>query len=360
MTLILDTPNYSDQQYSKGFEQLDWAHRDLLISPEDLAPFRSYILGKTVLMDTPADVTEQGQILTNPSQVIRLQPGSNGNDISLDFAYFRREPLSNHLGKTNAVPLLISKDSHGKPTLSPYHDAMTLVGEDPRVMRNISIRSGTGKIHTGWCVSTVVATPNPLPDTNDATIKQVFYWGKTLTSLQPVAEIDDLKNTCIYPVNDDTEDPRLYVFGRPHPDISFGKVGDISQITKQKIESDPRITQAYLPEGIRCGVNYIKGTPNTSYLELDIHEACQPVIDGRKILHYRLGRYGFELTAQRLIPLGVYAVRSQFPDAIPKPSDLSVASYDDVLYGSLGDPEIGYMVTGIADRHIGLAEIKPM
>lgn len=359
MTLILDSPAEARIQTSAGFEQLDEAYSRLNLSDHDLRPFGSYALGQTVILPTPESICRPGEILTNPSQVIREPSGISIDSATVDFAYFRKEPLIDHLGKTTAVPLIISKDPSGSYSLSEHPTAAVLEGEDPRVMRNIRIKSGTGKVHTGWCISTVIATPDLRPGSNDATIKQVFYWGETLTNMEPVAEIDDLKNTCPYPASSDGEDTSLYVFGRPHPHISFGKVADITKITKTGIESDQRITQDFLTEGIRCGVNYIKGNANKKYLELDVHEASQPMVDGKKVLHYRLVRYGFELKSRRLIPLGVYAVRNQFPDALPKPPDSSVGDYSDILYGSLGDPDIGYMLTGLADRHIGLAQILP-
>lgn len=146
--------------------------------------------------------------------------------------------------------------------------------------------------------------------------------------------------------------------GRPHPDITYSCVASLSHITKDAIESGQNITKSFLPAGIRVGVNTVNSVPgHPDYLELDIHEAYETNEAG-KILHYRLGRYGFELSTGKVKLLGVIARRSDFPMAAPKPPENDVSDYMDILYGSMG--YVGRMVTGVSDRHVGIADVVPI
>lgn len=362
MAQVLEQTRQIIPTEAEAFAPLDLVYARYPLQAADRKRFGAYRLGHSAIIETPESVASRGEILTNPSQIIRQKIGRRGSQTNLDFAYFRQEPLSNHLGKTRSVPYQIVCDNRGRYSLQEFDGAMTIIGEDPRVMHGVRMRSGMGKVHSGVCVSTVHASLDPTLGPNSARIKQVFYWGIALNSLEPVLEIPDLKNTCVYPIGAGDDDTSLAVFGRPHPDISYHRVDNLEAINHELIVNSPRITAGFLPDGARTGVNYIKGSKDLGYLELDIHEAFQEMSDGGKIMYYRLGRYGFQLPTKanpdgRLIPLGVIARRSQFPEAAPKPADQSVADYTHILYGSMGDPEIGYMVTGVSDRHIGVAQI---
>ena len=194
-------------------------------------------------------------------------------------------------------------------------------------------------------------------------IKQVFYWGKSLDRLEPIAEIADLKNTCPFPTADitkDDNDTSIDIFGRPHPHITHNRVSCLTRVTKELVLSGTNLTEGFLPPNMHTGVNTVKAVPGFPNLrELDIHEAYAPVTAEGKTLHYRLGRYGVDLARGTLTPLGVIATRSDFPLAEPKPPENGVKDYYDVVYGSMGNPSHGIMITGISDRHVGLATIIP-
>ncbi len=358
-TFTTNRGDFSPSTQDNAFAELDARYTHYVISDEDRARFGSFAIANTRLLDTPATVLAAGDVLTNPSQIETAQVVIDGEPTATEFAYFRREPTSLHLGKTTAVPYLILNDKKGKPYLSEFGDAAMLPGEDPRVMPRVTLKGPTGATHEGWAVSTVVATAKPGNPADVEGIKQIFYWGETLAMLEPVVEIPDLKNTGIFPmslISGDRTDTRLHVFGRPHPHITYMTVPDLSHISKEAVETGKNLTEGFLPHGFHTGVNTINDVPgHPDYLSLDIHEAYAPITDAGKTLHYRLGRYGVQLSTGRLIPLHVVAHRSDFPDAEPKPPENGVADYSDVLYGSMGHSS--RMVTGMSDRHVGIADI---
>jgi hypothetical protein len=360
MTLHIETPPLP-YLYPDGFKELDEIYARNRPTSEYLAAFGSYALADAILLDTPAEVLASGEIVTNPSQLETVTIPVGNEMLSAPFAYFRREPTTLHLGKTTSVPYLLRQNGRNAPHLSEFTEAKTLPGEDPRIMRGVKLPGLNGKVHTGWCVSTVIATPKPDNPADVERIKQVFFWGKTLASLEPILEIPDLKNTCIYPlskVTRDASDTRLDVFGRPHPHITHAQVSDPRKITKELVLSGTNLTKVFLPSGVHTGVNTVKGVPSyPNHRELDIHEAYAPMTPEGKILHYRLGRYVVDLSTGGLVPLGVTATRADFPAASPKPPENGVANYYDVVYGSLGNPKLGLMVTGVSDRRIGLARV---
>jgi len=352
-------PREVSTPYPEGFVALDNAYRLNPPTQEEIAFFGRYAISGAVLLATPPDVVAADEVLTNPSQIEKIYTSVGGVYGEYDFAYFRREPVREHLGKTRSVPYLILKGEGGEPRLVPFEAAKTLEGEDPRVMQNVKIRGRDGTVRSGWCVSTVVATPKADNPADVEKIEQVFYWGETLGTLEPVLRVPDLKNTTIYPV-DGADETSLHVFGRPHPHISYCRVESLSQITEDRILSSPLVTTGFFPSNVHGGVNLVKGTSDPSRLELDVHEACAPLTAGRKVLHYRLARYGFELPSSdfpdgHLTLLGVLATRDAFPEAPPKPPENGVADYTDILYGSMGTT--GRMVTGVSDRHVGLASV---
>ncbi|MBA3757423.1 hypothetical protein H0X09_00980 [Candidatus Saccharibacteria bacterium] len=340
----------------KEFERMDEVYGRHPVSGEDKKLYGTFVLENTCIIQTPPDVLERGLILTNPSQIETIYRNFEGTVVKQDFAYFRREPTSLHIGKTESVPYIIANNANGVPKLLDFPEAKTLEGEDPRITRNVRFRE-----KLGWCISTVVATPHPDDPAEVLDIKQVFHWGESLATLEPVWEVPNLKNTCIYPVGPASEDAGLDVFGRPHPHISYTRVNDFSEITEDRINSSLLITEGKLLPGIHSGVNFVKGVKaHINHRVLDVHEAYAPITEEGKTLHYRLARYGFELPTHnnpqgRLVLLGVIATRNQFPNAEPKPPENGVYNYNDVLYGSMGTR--GKMVTGIADRHIGYASV---
>jgi hypothetical protein len=346
--------------YPEEFAALDEAHRLHPPTPGEIALYGRFAISGALILETPSDVLAQGEVLTNPSQIEKIRTTVNGVYGEYDFAYFRREPTRLHLGKSRSVPYIILTEEGREPRLVPFTEAKTLEGEDPRVTRNVKMKGKDGIVRSGWCVSTVVATPKTDNPEDVEKIEQVFYWGETLGALKPVLKVPNLKNTCIYPVGD-ADDTSLDVFGRPHPHISYTRVKDLNEITEERISSSLLITKGFLPASVHCGVNFVKGTGDPRRRELDIHEACAPMTADGKVLHYRLGRYGYELPSAaspngRLVSLGVLAVRDDFPGASPKPPENGVADYMDVLYGSMGNS--GRMVTGVSDRHVGLATVQ--
>ncbi|GAC1388079.1 MAG: hypothetical protein NVS1B7_7730 [Candidatus Saccharimonadales bacterium] len=361
MSFKLDTNFESQNTPSGGFATMQEVYSRHQPTLADYSRYGRYALEHASIIATPSKVLERNEVLTNPSQIECTTIIVNGEVTTVPFAYFRQEPVSFHLGKTKSVPYLILRDKQDKVFLTQYSDAMTLPGEDPRVMRGIRLASPTGKIHTGWCISTVIATPKPENPADVESIKQVFYWGPNLSQLEPVVEIADLKNTCIFPVcriTRDATDTAIDIFGRPHPDITYNRVSGLTQLTKESVLSGKNLTDGFLPPNIHVGVNTVKavsGWPNLR--ELDIHEAYTPITKQGKILHYRLGRYGFDLLSGKITPLGVIAARSDFPEAEAKPPENGVKDYTDVLYGSVGNPNLGIMVTGVSDRHVGLATV---
>ena len=344
-----------------GFDRLDAIYAENLPTDDELRIFGQYVLGKTALLPTPSSILERGEVLTNPSQIETENILINGVLTTAPFAYFRQEPTSFHLGKTKSVPYLLLRNDQDKVYLSEFTDAMTLPGEDPRVIRGVRIASPTGKVHSGWCISTVIATPKPENPADVQSIKQVFYWGERLNKLEAILEIADLKNTCLFPlanITNDESDTSMDIFGRPHPHITHSRVSSLTHVTKELVMSGTNLTEGFLSPNIHAGVNAVKAVPGYPNLrELDIHEAYAPVTTQGKILHYRLGRYGVDLVTGSLTPLGVIATRADFPQAEAKPPENGVKDYHDVLYGSMGNPTLGMMVTGVSDRHVGLAKI---
>ena len=358
----------------EGFAALDQTYKDLGVAPDDLARFGEYVIANARILDTPADVLERGYVLTNPSQIETITQEIDGQLVPQSFAYFRHEPASLHLGHTAAVPYLIREGDRGKPYLSRFDEAMELTGEDPRITRDVKVRGVAGKIHSGWLISTTVATPKPNNPADSQSIEQVFHWGETLGSMEPVAVLKGTKNTTIYPVSADyegSEDTALDVFARPKPHTSYLRLPDITALTNEAIDSNGIIiTDGFLPQGVYGGPNFVKGA-GPDHRELDIHEAVTETLpDNRKVLHYWLGRYGYELPRDglptgRLIPLGVIATRNQFPDAPAKPPENGVANYWDVLYGSVGrvDRKVavgqraGRMLVGVSDSRVGVADV---
>ncbi|GAC1391477.1 MAG: hypothetical protein NVSMB46_04100 [Candidatus Saccharimonadales bacterium] len=344
-----------------GFDLLKEAYTKHQPTADDYIRYGKYAIANTSILKTPSAVLANDEILTNPSQIETENIFSDGILTTMPFAYFRQEPTSFHLGKTKSVPYLLLRNSRHEIYLSEFIDAMTLPGEDPRVIKGVKIAGPTGKVHSGWCISTVVATPKPEDPADVESIKQVFYWGESLSKLEPIVEIADLKNTCPFPlanITHDDSDTSVDVFGRPHPHITHSRASSLTRITKELVLSGTNITEGFLPADIHTGVNTVKevlGYPDLR--ELDIHEAYAPATPEGKVLHYRLGRYGIDLSTGKLTPLGVIATRADFPEAEAKPPENGVKEYNDVLYGSMGNPKLGMMVTGMSDRNVGLAEI---
>lgn len=325
------------------------------------SPFGRYALGQTVLLETPPEVLACGEVLTNPGPLETEYVLINGELTAAQFAYFRREPTSLHLGKTTSVPYLLRRNRQGRFYLSEFHDAIPAVGEDPRVTKGVKIAGPSGRIYNGWALSTVVATPMPGNPADVKNIKQVIKWGEKLHKLETILEIEDLKNANIFPLSrltGDENDTRLDLFGRPHPHITYTRVARLTDITKDRILSGTNITETLLPPDIHTGVNNVKPVPKHPDLrELDVHEATAPITKGGKELHYRLARYIFNISSGKVIRLGIVATRADFPYAAPKPPENGVKSYYDVVYGSMGDPRYGWMLTGVSDRYVGLAQV---
>jgi hypothetical protein len=351
----------STRPHPNHFDVFQEAYDQYQPTEDDYRRYGKYAIANTSLLETPSAVLEHGEVLTNPSQIETENIFVNDELTTIPFAYFRQEPTSFHLGKTKSVPYLLRRNERNEVYLSEFAEAMVLPGEDPRVIRDVKIAGPTGNVHNGWCISTVVATPMPDNPADVQGIEQVFYWGENLNKLEPILKIADLKNTNLFPLSNltgDDSDTRLDVFGRPHPHITHIRVPGLAAITNELILSGTNITEGFLPLDTHTGVNNIKAVPGHPNLrELDIHEAYAPATSEGKTLHYRLGRYGVDVSTGKLMPLGVMATRADFPHAEAKPPENGVKDYHDVVYGSMGNPKLGMMVTGVSDRHVGLAQI---
>lgn len=214
----LGKPNLNSLALPDGFEALDKLYAKHPPDAADLKRFGQYAITNASILETPRSVQDRGEILTNPSQIEVAHITIKGAETAVQFAYFRQEPTTMHLGRTAAVPYLILPNAQGKPYLTEFVEATPLLGEDPRIMPGVNIKGALGKIHKGWTVSTVEATAKPDNPAEVEGIKQVIYWGENLGKLEPVAEIPDLKNACIFPAAQTSgidTDIRVHLFGRP-------------------------------------------------------------------------------------------------------------------------------------------------
>ncbi len=341
------------------FGAFDARRAQFMATPQEQRLYGQFSLGATVLLDAPQEVSGRGEHLTNPSQLEPL-PGEPEPGV-LGFAYFRQEPTTNHLGKTRSVPYKVVMDRDGAHLVA-YEGAAVLPGEDPRVTRGVRMEGLLGKIHTGWLISTVVATPDPEYPHIVKSVVQELFWGETLGSFEQIGEgPEGQKNTTLCQAPGET---RLHVLTRPFPHISYGTIASPSDFTPAAIRKVNKKVITSVPEGFHVGPNFSQIVA-PGHMTIDKHEAL-PVVgpDGRKSLHYRLARYGFALPTPgcargRLVAVGANIDRSQFPEAAPRPSDTNVESYRDVLYGSGGYRAAEYMLTGVADNRVGLARVIP-
>lgn len=345
--------------YPDGFAAIDEIYRASPPGAEDFARYGNFALANATLLDAPDDVIEAKRTLLNPSQ-IELVPVTIGGEITLQkMAYFRDEPVTDHVGKSIAVPKLIIRDRNNPPYLTDYAEALPLVGEDPRPVWGIKLPAVLGA-RVGWCVTTAVVVPRAENSHEVDSAEQWIYWGEDLSSMEVVNIIPKEKNTVPYPYSPDPDDTRVHVLGRPHPDITYSLVDDVTKITGDTIHSGINLTRGLMPSNTHCGVNLVKDA-GAGHLELDMHEACAEFSPSKmKTLHYRLRRAGFELPSHdnpqgRLQLLPIVAVRDDFPYAEPKPPENDVENYEDIIFGSLG--RLGEMIVGLSDRHIGLAKV---
>ncbi|MDQ3094236.1 MAG: hypothetical protein M3Q70_03630 [bacterium] len=359
MSLLFSEQTYGINDEPYAFQLMDSKYQENPLDIADKMRFGEFVVTNTCILETPPDVPA-GEILTNPSQLEEIMDGPQKGEL---FAYFRREPIHQHLGNTLSVPYILKRSGFDQPYLISYGDAMIVEGEDPRLIRNIPYLDKQGNARVGWCVSTVIATPKAADPYTVESIEQVFYCGDQLDELELVHSIPGLKNTVPSPIDfKGQETPEIDVFGRPHPHISYaGRVKFLNEITPELVNDGILITEGLLARDVHTGVNNIKRNGNNSF-ELDIHEACAPLNEERKKqLHYRLGRYAYSLPDHSqpkgiLRPLSIVAKRSDFPFAEPKPATDDVADYTDILYGSQGDK--GCAVVGVSDRYAGYMEFE--
>lgn len=363
------TPTITRPSSIEGFTALDEIYNRGIAS-HDLARFGMYCIVDTVILKTPAAVTERGYVLTNPSTIETVGLNVGGETVKQDFAYCRYEPAGMHIGHTESLPYFIRKDRNGQPYLDEFTDAMVLPGEDPRVTRDVKIRGLAGKIHNGWLVSTTVATPVKNDPAYVESIKQVFYWGETLGKMDEIAVLPGAKNTTLCPAGG-TALHALARLNKPH--TSYVLLPDITYLTRERIEAEGvNITDELLPEGVYGGPNSAKGA-GIGYLALNSHEAYVKPLppDGKWDLNYRAVRNGLEiprpdLPKGRLIPIEVIAIRSQFPDAPAKLPQDGVASYRNIVYGGISEVDhrvavgsvAGHSLFGLSDSTVGYAKVK--
>jgi hypothetical protein len=347
----------------RGFSELDAGYASGSFTKAELAQFGAKIaLTDFQILETPEDVSACGEVLTNPSQIVMVDEIVDGERVRIPIFYARREPKTLHLGHTVSQAYALRIDRNSKPVVTEFAGALTIPGEDPRITKGVVMKGIEGKYHRGWCFSSVVATPMPGNPADVLGIVQTIYFGETLATLEKVHEIKGIKNTGFTPlatITGNNKDTRLDTFGRPHPHITNFVVKSLCEITAEQITNAPSITDGYLPHGVHTGVNtphHVPGRGNEHLRILDTHEAHAEITpEGKKVLHYRLVRLGFDSKQKKVIPLGVLARRSDFPYAEPKPPENGVANYYDIVYGSCGTPDVPYVITGVSDRHIGFA-----
>jgi hypothetical protein len=349
---------------TEGFAALDMQHAEFAPTPEQRRLLGSHALSGAILLDAPANVTQVGDRLTNPCQVEEIELLLGREAVRLQFAYFRREPAKEHLGKTRAEPYLILRDRNGTPYLSELLEAMVIVGEDPRLTLGVRIEGHLGKIHEGPFLSTVEAEAMPDDPQKVKGLRQKYYWGKSLDRMEQIGEgPGGEKNRTISTAYADWRDTTIDELRRPFPHIGYRRLPNLNSITDDSGPEPIIITEGFLPPGFHCG-------PNNSWLidpghhGINIHEAYkEPTPNDKWALHYRLGDYIFELPSNAqprglLIAHGVVARRSDFPAAAPKPPEGEVDDYTDILYGSRGRGKYKIMVAGGSDNVVALAHIK--
>lgn len=303
------------------------------------------VIGETGIFDTPPAVQSRDEIVTNPSQPILIRtPDGEKNRL---LAYFRQEPRDSHLGRTMAVPYLIERRADGRLHLNEYIDAGVVAGEDARLKTRIALPGHLGKIHEGFCVSTVVARPDPNKK-NGALYEQVFLWGETLDRLEQVTEgIDKNKCVCVTPVI--PGEVPLYVAGRPHPHITFKTLeGGLQAIDRNSVFEDALvITEKMAFQDVHHGSNNLQVVRygDNPVVALDAHHAYGPYLNGIKYLNYRSDDWLIYPRHGKMAHLGTFVTRQNFPDGQSKPPSDGV-NYDNIVYGARG--KLGRVVGGIA------------
>lgn len=363
--------NQEDLSYSnvahEGYEALSAALSLTPPTSEDMARHGKVVLRDYNILVTPQSVTDAGEILTNPSQIENIATFHNGKYGVISVFFARKEPENDHLGKTSAVACTISTTG-SRPTLEIINEIPPLKGEDPRLIPNFVIPGTNGKTYGGIAVSTTVATKNSISPHTGAKIKQVFYWGETLQHMEPLFELDDIKNTCPYPLfnlTGDPDDTRLDIFGRPSPHITNFRANDIFDITSEKILDDRNIiTKGTLPDKVHTGVNAVSADArHPDYRELSTHNAHvrdDKLRDDRtiKAMTYVICRQSYHIPTKKLVTLQEVARRTDFPTGNVKPSDpgsSQIIDYEHILYGACGNPDSRYMVVGASDTGIAIA-----
>ncbi len=313
-------------------------------------------MGRTGIMQTPQEVTGRGHVLTNPSKAARVFLGEHVENL----AYFRDEPVDDHLGKTCARPYFVRPDGTGgfKLAEADFHDAIEVPGEDPRMMPNIALKGLLGKIHRGVCVSTVVATRRPGGAFGGADIEHVFWWGENFGRLEPVAVVRNHKNAGVEPV--DPESFEVHTIGRPHPHVTYKRLeGDLTKLNEETLfDGATVLTKKLVIPGVHFGGNgieLIRGGDKPQ-LALDLHTGYTRMLsDDTKELHYWQSDWIIEPAEQTMARcVGTFATRAHFRQAEPKPPNGVI--YDDVIYGGRGQQgrqRGGLSLFGISDRHIG-------
>ncbi len=354
-----ERPEAKFRSEPEPFEAL--RHPDTLLAPtpEEIAFYGLLRITRQRLVPIPPDVPET-HTLTNPSEVYAID--INGEMRNIFYARF--EPIGEHIGKTFAKPYFLMEDAAGNPYLEPCDAtiAMEVPGEDPRVTRGVKRLMPNGSYEEGWLVSTILADPDPDNLYEAKRIRQQFYWGRSLAELELIAEgPDGYKNTSVAPMFDDT-----IVFPRPQPEgfsgnIAYTRLNDISELSPEIITAAKFINENLLPvgSGVWGGVNAVL-IHDEEHVELFVHEACSiPGSDNREGRHYRLARYGFNPQNGRIVRLGVYATRDDFPASEHKPNPIDLY---EVLFGAVSftgaDRNHGILLAGVSDRFIGIADIE--
>lgn len=349
---------------TKGFYYLD-RHNETVLAPRrgEIALYGGRCsITNAVILETPQSVRQAGEIITNPAQLGYDRVTINGETQVIPTFWGRRERAHRHLGTTRAHKYALLNRPDGTRYISEFAGADEALGEDPRLTRGVRMKGHLG-VHAGDLLSVIEAMPVPGKPEEVSYIQPVFLWAprQTPKKLEVVGHgprgVKNINPFTLYSSDDDT---RLGGIARPHPTMSYFEVADPTGLAPEAIESAkvlPKLLPKDSPVKYHLGGNVVtRVAPNR--VRINSHQAWVDRPDGNlAVLHYRLADYGYELPSREAshgysVSLGVTAMRSQFPAVPPKAPEGGVASFDDVVYGSVN----GHAIMGVADNYIGFAD----
>jgi hypothetical protein len=340
---------------------LNLALHDAAFAPtaHDIATYGQYELRNARLLDIPADVRDD-EIAYNPSGIWTVRGSAHSRTpITLDIMYNRVEPnrscaTSSHLGRSVVRPYIVDLSGRGLP-FRPFDDAPEIRGEDPALTR-ITRRLSSGVLERVWLLSVVDAHPKPDKPDEVLSLETIFYVGKKLKDLEPVAKGPPGEKDLRPSGSKNPEEIKIDVYGRPQPKASSGNithttVPGIGKLNENRIYNAPFIDKKLLPvgSGLWGGVNdAIDGI-------LVAHRAWRTGPDGHG-RHYESVLYGHDRVRKTIVTLGVIATADMFPACEPKADD-NVDLRDVVFIGGGHNGKLDLVTFGLRDARIGIADI---